>query len=337
MTRQKISYLIFRTRENTGTKVVFDQVLALRKRGHKVDVYTLFGTSASWYPKGMSTRSIVRYPFFNKPDVLVATFWPTAYLALILPASKKFYLVMGFEEAFHTVRIVKLFAKLSYKLPLMKITVSKYLKERITHYTQKANHIAVIKTYIPISIFPKKKIRKNSESVIRILSVVSWYNKVKGIDLLERVVRQLKKSSNNYAFVLVSRERVPYAPIFDNFYSNPDKETLQRLYEKADILLATSRNEGFYIPGIEAMANGCVFVSTDSGGISEYAEDGKNALIMKKLSDLWEKSTLVALLGSAVWRTRLISNGYKTANQYRSYTLNEYGKDVEKILLGGSG
>jgi glycosyltransferase involved in cell wall biosynthesis len=328
MKSQHIAYLIFRTRDNTGTRVVFNHALALEKLGHTVTIYTLFGTRASWYPKGVHTKSVFSY---THADVLVATFWVTAYVALLLPARAKYYIVMGWEEAFHSLPLIKFFARTSYKLPLDKIAVSHFLKERIEKYIKNKNSIAVIKTYIPEFIF-SRNLRKNSKKPV-ILSVVSWYNRVKGIDLLVRTLKELKKQGIRAEFVLVSREKVAYSSAFDRFYSNPSKDELGSLYGTASVLLATSRIEGFYIPGIEAMANKCVFVSTNSGGISEYATNKQNALIVERLSDLWKKNVIRRVLANAKLSRTLTENGYKTAKEYKSYTLRKLGKDLEKLYF----
>lgn len=334
MRPQEIAYVIFRTRENTGTKVVFDHVQALRLLGHNVTVYTLFGSKASWYPKGMTTNSILHLFSAAKPDALVATFWPSAYVVSLLPAKRKFYLVMGWEEAFHTISVLRFFARQSYKLPIQKITVSRYLKERIEVFIKRKESVLSVKTCIPDFIFPKKQKMKSKKGNFTILSVVSWYNRVKGIDLLEKAVRQFKKQGNQYTFVLVSREEKSYSSVFDQFYSNPPKKVLQQLYKDADVLLATSRSEGFYIPGIEGMANGCLFITTNSGGVTEYAENEENAIILKNVSDLWKKQVIQKLATNEKLRKKLISNGYKTAAAYRKYSLKHLGKDLEKIMFG---
>jgi len=54
---------------------------------------------------------------------------------------------------------------------------------------------------------------------------------------------------------------------------------MSSLYQSSDIFLSCSWEEGFGLPGVEAMACGCCLVTSDSGGINEYAVNGKNSLI----------------------------------------------------------
>ncbi len=54
---------------------------------------------------------------------------------------------------------------------------------------------------------------------------------------------------------------------------------LRRRYHAADLFIcAPGPEEGFYLPGLEAMAAGCAVVSASVGGNESYLRDGRNAL-----------------------------------------------------------
>jgi hypothetical protein len=54
---------------------------------------------------------------------------------------------------------------------------------------------------------------------------------------------------------------------------------LRELYHWADVFLATPLvEEGFYLPGLEAMAAGAIVLSPDAGGNRAYCEFGENCL-----------------------------------------------------------
>jgi hypothetical protein len=56
---------------------------------------------------------------------------------------------------------------------------------------------------------------------------------------------------------------------------------LRELYSWADVFLCTPYpEEGLYLPGIEAMANGCLVVSPDVGGNMAYCRPGENCLLV---------------------------------------------------------
>ncbi len=56
-------------------------------------------------------------------------------------------------------------------------------------------------------------------------------------------------------------------------------QELRDLYHWSDVFLATPlAEEGFYMPGLEAMASGAVVISPDAGGNRAYCEFGKNCV-----------------------------------------------------------
>ena len=56
-------------------------------------------------------------------------------------------------------------------------------------------------------------------------------------------------------------------------------DELRKLYHWADIFLATPlAEEGFYLPGLEAMAAGAIVISPDAGGNRAYCDFGENCL-----------------------------------------------------------
>jgi len=54
---------------------------------------------------------------------------------------------------------------------------------------------------------------------------------------------------------------------------------LRELYQWSDVFLATPLvEEGFYMPGLEAMAAGAVVISSDAGGNRAYCRFGENCI-----------------------------------------------------------
>lgn len=333
--RLSIAYIIFRTRENTGSKVVFQHVNALRKRGHIVTVYTLFGKPAVWFPKEITTHSIFSFFLHKQPDIVVATFWPTAYVTMLLPVKKKFYCIMGWEEDFYDNPILRFFARRTHKLPLRKLVLSDYLSRRLAGYTKKKERVDKIITFIINDAFYKahSDIYPKSKGKVTILSVISWYNRYKGPDLLVRVIAKLKKKHPEYHFILAGREAHSYSPLIDEFHSNLSTSELITLYRRADLMLITSRVEGFYIPGLEAMAARLPVITTNSGGVLEYAIPGKTAIVVDTLAKICEDDLIEKLQKNKQLRQRLIDGGAKMAKKYQGYTFSDMGYDLEKIFL----
>ena len=93
---------------------------------------------------------------------------------------------------------------------------------------------------------------------------------------------------------------------------------LRRLYHWADVFLATPlAEEGFYLPGLEAMAAGAVVLAPDAGGNRAYCDFGHNCLPVK-LDDASSYASVLKLLEreSPGDVDRLRRNGYTTAKRH---------------------
>jgi glycosyltransferase involved in cell wall biosynthesis len=69
-------------------------------------------------------------------------------------------------------------------------------------------------------------------------------------------------------------------PNWIQYHQNPPQDILVRdIYNEGTVYLAASLTEGWPLPPAEAMACGCAFVGTDSGGCRDYAKHGITALL----------------------------------------------------------
>ena len=82
-----------------------------------------------------------------------------------------------------------------------------------------------------------------------------------------------------------------------------------------DIVLMPSRSEGFGLTAIEAMANGCVMVASNVGGLPEVVRDGECGLLHRceDITDMADK--ILTLI-----------NDEATYNQLRTQSLREVEK-----------
>ena len=95
-------------------------------------------------------------------------------------------------------------------------------------------------------------------------------------------------------------------------------DELRALYHWADVFLATPLvEEGFYLPGLEAMAAGAVVISSDAGGNRAYCDFGENC-IQVELDDAEGYVAALKILqtGSLDNIERLRRNGYETMKRH---------------------
>ncbi len=314
MRKPFLMYLLYNTRENGGNKVVFEQADRLKKKGYSVVIYALFGGKPKWFHVNTTILPLykgLRYFIYRYDGICIATFWPTAYVAFLLRVKRKLYFIQGYEREFYTNVFLKFLVTVTYRMPFVKITISSFLTQKMIKYESEIYQIKGNGVVIG-----KNKIKRRKYKRIRILSVVSRYLPTKGIDLLDNTVTKLKTRNLSYYFTLVSFEHKPYSEVFNRFISSPKPYELEKLYRESDFLLATSRIEGFYIPGLEAMANGCILLTTSAGGVEEYARNKINAIVIRRLDELWQKDIINKIYTNKKLRSKLIANGYKTAKQY---------------------
>src|SRR5688500_13592735 len=87
-------------------------------------------------------------------------------------------------------------------------------------------------------------------------------------------------------------------------------------YGRCDLFVFSSRGEGFGLPALESMAVGCPVVTTDSGGVRQFAVDGQNSVMVPPddASDL--ARAIDAIVREADRRTALRDAGIATAASY---------------------
>ena len=89
-------------------------------------------------------------------------------------------------------------------------------------------------------------------------------------------------------------------------------EALPAFYNGLDMLVIPSRQEGFGIVGIEAMASGLPVIATRCGGPEDYVEDGVNGyLTTHDASEI--AARILRLAEDRACRRRLAKNARETA------------------------
>lgn len=117
-------------------------------------------------------------------------------------------------------------------------------------------------------------------------------------DLGDRVA-ELLANDERFAFIAVRSET-----------SWP---ALRNRYHGADVLLcAPGPEEGFYLPGLEAMAAEVAVVSAVVGGNATYLHDGENALVVGYDDAEQHRAALVRLAENPSLRQTLVATGRET-------------------------
>lgn len=105
---------------------------------------------------------------------------------------------------------------------------------------------------------------------------------------------------------------------FDAIRGDVGWPELRRRYHAADLFIcAPGPEEGFYLPGLEAMAAGCAVVSASVGGNESYLEEGHNVVHAAFDDADAHAQAIRRIAGDAELRRALISGGRATVELHR--------------------
>jgi len=281
-----------------GFKVVFEYANKLAECGHEVVIYFMTERFMTNYAipitlKKALVKTVVKYtpkwfklnPKIKKvslwdkndvenADVIIATAIRTAFFVKDLSNSKgkKFYFIQGFEnwkysddQVFET-----------YAFGFTNIAVSKWLKELVDTHSNKESYL--VSNSVDETIF-------NCHNPIESRtphSIVMHYRSepLKGAKYAFEVIEKLQKKYSDLSVTVISTEKAPSnLPSNVNYVYKASPEEIAAINNESSVFLCTTIEEGFGLPGLEALACGCVLVSTRYKGVLEYAVDGTNSIL----------------------------------------------------------
>ena len=87
------------------------------------------------------------------------------------------------------------------------------------------------------------------------------------------------------------------------------------MYQQADLFIFPSREEGWGLTPLEAMACGCPVVGTNAGCMTELGVDGKNVLLSEPGDVNGMVMNIKKLIGDPELMKKLSANGLKTVSE----------------------
>ena len=174
-----------------------------------------------------------------------------------------------------------------------------------------------------------------------VLGVVSRLEPIKGMDLVVPAFAEVLKKFPEVRLLVVGdgslratmEQQAVELGCADRitWVGRQPQEELPRWYGQMDFVLMPSRSEGFGLTAIEAMANGCVMVASNVGGLPEVVRDGVCGLL-HRTEDVQDMSAKVSeLLGDNElynrFRTQALCEVEKFSfERYATLINNLYGK-----------
>jgi glycosyltransferase involved in cell wall biosynthesis len=262
-------------------------------------------------------------------DIIVATFWPTAFWIADLPANKgkKVYFIQGHEvEPVFTGSN----AEQTYLLDMHKITISQILVDILAQKYGQTN-VTLVKNSVDTKQFFGTAREKNRAPTIGTLFSTSPY---KGTEIVFRAIQLMRSSYPNLRLISFGADRptenLPI-PDFCDFSYRPKQSDLRSLYNSCDVWVCGSYSEGFHLPPLEAMACRCPVVSTRVGGPLDIIKPGINGYLVDIGDAIGLSNGISAVLGKtdAQWK-KMSDASYETA---RSYSWDDATDLIEREFL----
>lgn len=339
-----------------GHKVVYEYANGLVNRGHQVNVihplfrsqerppfmnkskiYCKYALSSllgipkvRWFkisPKvNMITVLTPEEKYIPLADVIIATSWQTAEWVNQYNPDKgeKYYLVQGYETWSGDEKRVEA----TWKLPLKKVVVSKWLEniaqnmgEQIAGYVPNGLNLKHFRIINPIDSRNPKRVGMLYSNII----CKGSEDGIKALSLVKGRIPDLQA-----AFFGVS-PRGKVVPKWAEYHQNPSLHKLVKIYNSCSIFVGSSWYEGWFLPGSEAMACGCAVVSTDCGGIREYAKNEVNALLSPPADPDALAQNLLRVLQDQNLCMKLAREGNEII---KSFTWHKAVEKMEAFLLG---
>ena len=149
----------------------------------------------------------------------------------------------------------------------------------------------------------------------------------KRVKLVAEAAKQLYEKKENVAFEImgdvsgsINRSTYPFMKFYENI---SDENRIHDIYSKAHVLMLTSATEGFPMVIMEAMAYGCVILSTAVGDIPYHVKNNENGFLF---SDTENGSAIInEATEKIVWLKNNPSESNKMAENNISYANHNFG------------
>jgi glycosyltransferase involved in cell wall biosynthesis len=261
-------------------------------------------------------------------DVVIATWWETAFEAVHFPSSKgrKVYFVQGHEVHNHLPRHL---SGASYFLPLKKVTISSWLIDTMRDLYGD-DEVALVPNAVDHNLFfAPERSRQQAPTVGLMYSTAS----LKGVDIALRAIEIARQARRDLRVVAFGTKRpAKHMPLPEGteFHLNPQQSSLRDIYAACDVFIAASRSEGFGLPILEAMACRTPVVATRTGCAEDIIEDNINGYTVDvdDAEALGHRLTKVLSMDAASWQLMSKAAHEKTLE----YSWDDAGALLEAAL-----
>lgn len=354
----KITFLVAAVDFSGGIRVIAQYAEGLRRKGHDVVVVSplpvpygrLSRFRNSFFPKRhvlspshldstqVTVKLLERYRPIREADVpeadvIVATWWETAEWFATFPESRgaKVHFIQGYEIFNGN----KARVDACLQMPHEKITISKWLENILVEQLGTKKPILVTNG-VETNLFscPPRTIPESP--TFGFVYSSSFY---KGSDIAIDALSIAKKRIPNLQAIAFGHDALgPSNPIpaFIRYHASPAQSELRSIYGSCTAWIFPSREEGFGLPILEALASGTPLISTPAGAAPEILNEGGGYLLEGFDADeMADKIVEIVSIAPEEWRLKSSA----CTRIARRYSIEKSIDKFEKalILLSKSG
>lgn len=351
----KIGFVLptYSRKASGGKKVVYEYANFLASHGHSVSIlypyknykgklkrtclpnclkktifrYAVSSLKVSWFNLDHNVRKV---PMINekeqngKFDILIATAIETVDIVDQIDVRKdKVYFIQDYENWQVPDRVVND----SYRNEFRKIVISSWLKKKVDQYSP--NPAYLVPDGINTDVFyPYVDVKDKIHHSV----VFQWRpSKHKGGVYAFQVIKKLEKKYLDLTVYCISRDEAPSdLPQSCVFIQNATAEQVSEVNNKCQIFMCTSIEEGYGLPGLEAMGCGAACVSTSYSGVMEYAKNGENILLSAPRDVDAMYMNIVSLFEDHDLYNKIRNGGISSAKEH---SMQNEAKKFEQIIL----
>lgn len=294
--------------------MIAEMANGLQSFGHDVTLLLQEGGAVD-YPVRVP---VVRVPALTPEhipaaDVLIPNFYPTVMPAYRSNKGRVVRLSNGYEPLWVP---DKRAAEETYRLPVPVLAISRALQEQIGRATGRTSFL--VQPGVDRAVFrPRPEVPRKRYRVFFIYRAESHGYFYKGSSDFFRAMERVRQAVPGVELLMVSTERVniPTSVPHRVAEANTDEE-MARLYAGCDLYVLASWFEALSLPVLEAMACGTPVVTTDCGGVRDFAVHGDNCFLVPPRSPEALARAIVQVLTGDALRERLRAGGLRTAARW---------------------
>ncbi len=247
-----------------GTLVPFEYVSRLKKLGVESDIFAEGGNEELESVYGFKVRPLSQLQT-TKDDTIIAIRWEQCEALSSLPG-KKFQFVQGDDLVLLGDNATgKECTKWRNNLDWELIGVSRFVLMRWGRGEVISNGVNErFFTKLPVSKDIDILIEGNNEPNKNIKEALSIANQVKSILPGIKIVWLGRETDDRLGVECIT---------------NPKQEDIPAIYQRSKVMIKLSKSEGFCLPILEAMASGCLVITTNMGGNDSWCVHERNCIM----------------------------------------------------------